>query len=217
MFARLPICMAGAVVVFSVTATPEGVAYVGQAWLQFTSVKTWSGNIAIDATEVSSAGEVTTTSTYNAKGAVTLTDNLSSDPEAVHSVWPFPTPAELADPKRAPDAFKRWTAQVTYASRATGKDELAQRVDAQCQGSGNSTALVQLTISPMSTNYSVRIEPPAVAAKCAGTSTLDTSNTPTQQLLVELPLPSAKGPLTGTKTLTSGGLKATVSFTLTPS
>lgn len=210
MINRLPVCLAAVLAALSITVT-------AQNWLQFTTIKTWTGTVSVDAVDASDPGGAQKTAiAYAATGNLTLTDNLSSDPEAVHSSWPFPSPAETADPARAANAFKRWPAHVVYTRKTTGIDELGQKVDYQCRGESTIPALVQLTISPMSPNYLLRIEPPAVAAKCTGTSTLDESYKPTQELKVELPIPSAKGPLAGTRTLTLGTLKATVTFNLTP-
>jgi hypothetical protein len=188
----------------------------GQGWLAFTTVKTWTGTVSIDAVEKTPVGNNSSTVTYSATGSVTLTDNLSADPDAVHSTWPFPTPAELADPKRAPDAFKRWPAHVVLSSVTTGVDELGQKVNVQCKGDQTVPALVQLSITPMSTNYLVRIESPVVSATCSGTSVLPMQWSP-GELKVELPIPPAKGVLSGTKTLTLNTRSATVTFKLTPS
>ena len=179
--------------------------------MAFTNVKTWTGTVSVEA--AGNPARILDLS-YSATGNLTITDEMSTDPQAIHRVA-VPSPAETADPKRAANAFKRWPAHVVFASHTTGIDDLGNKVDFTCQADQTTLSLVQLMITPMQAP-SLRIQTPVANATCTG-SRVSPVNWSPNELTIDIMLPAARGPLKGTKTFALGDAKATVTYQLTPS
>jgi len=181
----------------------------------YLNVKSWQGLVTADAHGTTTVGTRTTEFTYSARGDVTLVDE--GTPDGPHANWPSPSAAELNDPARNVNAFKRWPVHVTYKQHTTGVGESGEKIDETCQGDETKLALVQVMMAPTGYNYMVFVEPPTVTAKCSGTSQLDISGAfVVTRVQIDDKVGPPTDPIAGTKDLSMGDIKASVTYKLTP-
>lgn len=189
---------------------------VAIAQFEWANVKSWTGSVTIEATDVRKGEGVLANSskmTYKATGDFTISDDQL--PDGAHMQWPMPSIEAMTDPKRAETAFARWESRVVASYESKGVNENGQPFTVTCTADNRQPAGVGLAVDPGKPEYVVSVSSPPAQFKCSGPFGAPSGNL--QQVAFELRGPrGAPGRINGTKTFSAGTSTIKVTYTMTP-
>jgi hypothetical protein len=195
----------------AVLALAPGIAVAQGSWGK---VKSWTGNVTIEATDVDKGEMGSSTMTYKATGDFTISDDML--PDGSHMQWPMPGVETLSDPKRAETAYDRWQTHVVASYERSGVNEIGKPFSVKCTADNRQASKVGVTINPTEPTYVFEVSPPEAKFKCSGPEA--PPNGRLRQANFRLTAPrKAPGPHSGTKTFTAGTSTITVTYNMGPS
>ncbi len=161
------------------------------------NVRSWSGTITIEATDVRKNDWYTAKMTYRATGGFTIPDEML--PAGSHVRWPMPGADALSDPNKAATAFDRWQAHVVATCDVKGVDEQGKPFAVTCKADHEKRMKVGVEIDPVAPNYKVMVSAPEAIFQCSN-PTFAPANGHLQQVEFELTGPrGAPGRVFGSK------------------
>lgn len=190
----------------------SGVAIAQDSW---NDVKSWSGTVTIEATDARSSAIYSQKMTYKATGKFTITDGMM--PDGMHGMWPMGGAEEMADPKRALAASLGWQAQVEASLEGTREvSSTGTMAPYKCSVNTLHPSSVGLTAQYGAPTYALSVTLPTPEFQCTG-STTEALPIDLGQTKFQFTGPRGKvGPISGTKTFTTGSAAIKVTFTLAP-
>lgn len=178
-------------------------------------VKAWTGSVTVEATENHKFPNHTSTTTYQATGEFTASDDALGDGD--HVMWPMANPELAADPAKYAASQTPWQARVVASFEAAGKDLEGNPFNTKCTADNQKAASVGIMATGEDYVFSVTL--PEAVFKCTttGSGSGPTANGRFHQATLQLGGPQGQpGPVTGTKTFTIGDKVIKVSFTMKP-
>lgn len=185
------------------------------AQFEWANVKSWSGNLTIEATDVRKGEGSSSRMTYKATGDFKLADDQL--PDGAHMQWPMPSIEEMTDPKRAETAFDKWQSRVVATYEFNGLDEVGKPFTVTCTADNRQPGKVGLGVDPGKPEYVVSVNSPPAQFKCSGPDGFKPGPN-LQQVAFELRgKRGAPGPINGTKTFTAGTSTIKITYSMAPS
>ena len=179
------------------------------------NVKSWTGTMTIEATDLDKSETGSSKMTYRATGEFTIVDDML--PDGSHMQWPMPSVETLSDPKQAESANARWQSRVVASYDAKGLDEQGGPWSVTCTADNKQASLVGVTINPTAPTYVMEVEAPQAVFRCTG-ATHSAPNGRLRQVHFRLSGPRGEpGPVSGTETFTVETSKITVTYRMAPS
>lgn len=197
--------------VFALVAS--GLAIAQDPW---NDVKSWTGTVTIEATGAKSSAIYSQKVTYKATGKFTITDAMM--PDGMHMMWPMAGAEEMADPKKAEAASLGWQAQVVASLEGTRTvSSTGAASPYKCAVDTLHPTAVGLSAQIGQPTYTLQVTLPTPEFTCTG-STTEALPIDLGQKQFEFTGPRGKvGPVSDTKTFTTGSATIKVSYTLAPS
>ena len=190
----------------------QGIALAQDPWEK---VKSWTGTVTIEATEIVKLEAVSSTMTYKASGDFKISDDML--PDGPYMQWPRPSVEVLTDPARNQTAYAGWKSHVVAAYDANRVDEMGKKFTVNCTADHRQPATFGVTALPGQPTYIVQVTAPRAEFQCTGPSGW-TPRGEIQQAPFELTEPRKKpGLLSGTKTFTVGTTTVKVTYSMAPS
>src|SRR5690606_22216665 len=176
-------------------------------------VKAWTGSVTVEATENHKFPTYTSTTTYQATGEFTASDDALGDGD--HVMWPMVNPELASDPAKYAASQTPWQARVAASYEAAGKDLEGNAFSTKCTADNQKAASVGIIATGEDYVFSVTL--PEAVFKCTTTGSGPTPNGRFHQATLQFGGPQGQpGPVTGTKTFTIGAKVIKVSFTMKP-
>ena len=191
----------------------QGIAVAQGSWGK---VKSWTGSVTIEATDIRKGEGVSSTMTYKATGDFKISDDML--PDGSHMQWPMPSVEAMSDPKQAETVYDRWLAHVVASYEAKGVGESGQPFTVKCTADNRQPSKVGVTIHPTEPTYVFEVSPPEAKFKCSGPSGGPTPNGRLQQANFRMTgARKEPGPIGDTKTFTVGTTTVKVTYNMAPS